>query len=425
MTESDFDLDEGGWLKSCPRTPKRFSWRNDPQESHSDWKVVIKNADDAERIYFLHKIVLSNGPRASGYFYAQFSTTTVETKTSTTVLQVPNECAKCVPKLLDFVYEGTLHLERDTAVPMMELARRLDIPALGRECTSWIKTALQASDVEFAFNVFAEGDEWRMEKLCVASATVVARMFRAIDSDSLMCLPINLLVQLLKHDELNSTEDYVFELIVAYKDSRKLSPGDVRKLWECCRFAHLSSRKKVAALQQDTFPREVFFEDAVAYIASSDGDDGGDEGFGDCFSAECQQRNKKRKAGSLLTEGAELSVHGHTLKSTLGPCFQVLPESTPDAPSVEQHQDEFQIPRGWRVVKMSDGDFELIRTMVIAEHAWGTDVIHVQDDNKFVAFCCKGFSTPGIVYDNGSFLTQQEDNFQFTGINGRLLVRKM
>eukprot|EP00584_Thalassiosira_punctigera_P012702 CAMPEP_0172573700 /NCGR_PEP_ID=MMETSP1067-20121228/136321_1 /TAXON_ID=265564 ORGANISM="Thalassiosira punctigera, Strain Tpunct2005C2" /NCGR_SAMPLE_ID=MMETSP1067 /ASSEMBLY_ACC=CAM_ASM_000444 /LENGTH=433 /DNA_ID=CAMNT_0013366307 /DNA_START=52 /DNA_END=1353 /DNA_ORIENTATION=+ len=427
--ECGFDLDEGGWLGTTPRTPQRLSWRNDPLESHSDWTVRVRSAaaDDCadDEIYRLHRNVLSNGERSSGYFHAQFSQRTNETRTATTVLDdLPGECSSRVPQLLDFIYEGRLELDEDAALPMMELARRLDVPALGRKCMNWIGARLSAEDVEFALKALLQGEELRMEKVCAASLKVVAGGFASVDKESLLCLTVDRLVQLLRFDELTAPEDQVFDLIVAYIDSNTLSKDDTLRLWLCCRFANLSSTKKMEALRHDSLPREAFFEDAVAYITSRD--DGGDNELSN-YSPECKHRMKRRKFGNELTENSELVERGVSLATDRGLTFQVLPENSPNSDQSSHAKNPFQIPDGWRVVTTSDVDFEIIRERVIAQYSWGSSILHVRDGDGFKCFYSRGGPEPGRARrahsNSRTFIEVEGNGFRCTKPYVRLLIR--
>ena len=130
------DMDEGNWVAK-PEFSEKLSWRGDPATTFSDWCIVIDAEQPTGLIavgevpeveycskFHVHRAILSQGPRASGYFHTLLSTQMAETKNHQSTIQLPLSCAKVFGSMLDFIYGEELRANPGDAVPLMELARR-------------------------------------------------------------------------------------------------------------------------------------------------------------------------------------------------------------------------------------------------------------------------------------------------------------
>jgi len=283
MGDPDFDLDEGNWAAGNRSTGK-LSWRGDPAATFSDWVIEVRADDEVGGIvtrkqsrepgiptrFHVHKTVLAFGERASAYFNTQFNLTcaTIETRTSTTALEIPAVCLPCMPLFLDFVYEGKAEWKEENVVPLMELARRLEVPALGRSAMAWLKTKLSSSSFDGCVQFLEHATELKMEKVQAAALKVLVRQFDKLDADITNSLPFSMLIEILQSDDLAVvSEDKVFDVIV-YRLNKTCAEGDAqrRQLWECLRFAFLTLPKQQEALTHESLPRDLFLEDAVASL---------------------------------------------------------------------------------------------------------------------------------------------------------------
>jgi len=121
---------------------KNISWRSNPKDSFSDWKVEIKHKETGKvDNYHLHRNILGYGARKSEYFAIQFQEDCVvngyyETKSpQVTQLDLPAAWADMFPMVLDFLYynrEKTLKLTAHRSCAMYKWAEFLGIPALKR-----------------------------------------------------------------------------------------------------------------------------------------------------------------------------------------------------------------------------------------------------------------------------------------------------
>ena len=277
--EEKLDLDEGGWDNSSPLVPPKLTWRDVQQvgQHFSNWTIVVRSEDvegakQNTKTYHVHKTVLSIGERASGYFHTQFTleTPTRENEENTSVLHLPPLCvgsSEAWEVMLDFMYDGELALDAAVAVPLMELARRLQIPALGRKVMAWAEEALQQPGGA-APQLLMHAIELRLEKTQAAAMQQIRRNFGSFSAVLLAELPIASLLCLLGDDDLGvESEDQVYA-VVAYlvdgsDDNISANNTVARDLWACVRYAHLTPTTQCEALRHPTCPRDLFIVDAL------------------------------------------------------------------------------------------------------------------------------------------------------------------
>ena len=180
-----------------------LSWRLDPIQSHSDWTIKIisessntnsssdtsggggcggdicssDDTDDSnyvrtEKIYHVHKNILSVGPRKSEYFCSLFRCTAAnnhlssqhggggdtatggvvqlretESKTSTIVLE--EMAAKAFPRLLDFAYSSTdtLYITTENAIALRYLAQYFGMRLLHKKVMEFLRKDITLSNM--------------------------------------------------------------------------------------------------------------------------------------------------------------------------------------------------------------------------------------------------------------------------------------
>ena len=94
-----------------------LSWRGDPEVTMSDWRIIIVTKTHKPRTYYVHKRILSSGPRSSKYFTMLFgnSKTTpskhlkrkdIVSNNSSTKIELEERDGKNIPDLLDYIYAG-------------------------------------------------------------------------------------------------------------------------------------------------------------------------------------------------------------------------------------------------------------------------------------------------------------------------------
>lgn len=283
-----FDLDEGNWV-ATPEFTEKLSWRGDPATTFSDWCIVIDAEEPAglisaseaavleDHTFHVHRAILSQGPRASGYFHTLLSTQMSETTNRQSTIQLPLSCAKVFGSMLDFIYGEQLRASCSDAVPLMELARRFQLPAMGKELGARLNAMLRSP--KDAPVLLAHAIDLKLDKVLTAALKVMAQNFGQLSSDPIIeRLPVPVLVRLLSDDELGVwSEDDVCQAVEArlMAEGRMLPDGvgdSAQALWPCVRFACLSSEKQLGILSYRSVPRQLFFVDALRAAQMHRGD---------------------------------------------------------------------------------------------------------------------------------------------------------
>ncbi|CAB9511425.1 nervous system development [Seminavis robusta] len=91
-----------------------FFWRGDPQETFSDWTIVITftDGDNKEQAttYHVHKCILAHGDRKSGYFAKTFKNAFQESQECTSRIELHKSTASLFPAVLDYLYGSATRL---------------------------------------------------------------------------------------------------------------------------------------------------------------------------------------------------------------------------------------------------------------------------------------------------------------------------
>jgi len=257
-------------------------------------------------------------------------------------------------------------------------------------------------------------------------------MKRALASLSQGCL-----VVLLSHEPAVMAEERIFEILLAwlenYEDGRSpLFPT----LLELVRLpslgiAYLSEHVMYAPSVLAAPRAQQLVRDAVRFLGASPEE----------RERLATKRLRPRHAPLLLPEHT-LRVAGTRLVSNF--CeFRAEPDGAkPDGRTIEQSEEPFEIPPGWRVVRTSDDDWEQVRRRCIGEWNWSTDVVvvgdgdaesgaHDEDAQRYVGFCARDYNDdddhPASEYDrrpNLKPVTGQPGWLQFSGVSYRLLLRR-
>tara|TARA_B100000780_G_C21095731_1_gene441902 strand:- start:322 stop:1779 length:1458 start_codon:yes stop_codon:yes gene_type:complete len=273
-----FDLDEGNWT-ATPDFPVKLTWRGDAAKTYTDWTIEVHAEDtsgllvDGERptspqIINVHRAVLSQGERASGYFHAQFSLETAETARQKSTIPLPQCCAEAFPAMLDFMYGEKLSLTVDSAVPLMELARRFQLPALGNNIVAHLNIYL--NNPKSALIILAHALDLKLEKVVQAALKIVARNFGEghgeLKNDPLISrLLDDDFSKLLQDDELGiwSEDEVCHAVMQRIQTTGARDESSLRALWTCVRVAGLSNRMLVTLLDVPSVPRDIFFAEMI------------------------------------------------------------------------------------------------------------------------------------------------------------------
>jgi len=118
-----------------PQPP--LSWRMEPNESQSDWRIEVQRESGSIDVYHVHKTAIAVGSQRCEYFVASIRHDGKLSKALSGVsrLQLYDLAADAVPDLLDFVYskEGLCDLTTANATALLYLADYLDVHLLRKK----------------------------------------------------------------------------------------------------------------------------------------------------------------------------------------------------------------------------------------------------------------------------------------------------
>ena len=239
-----FDLGEyGGDAPSIDREPGSLSWRDDPDESLSDWRITVKvMGDDADaKVYHVHKAIIAAGPRKSDYFLRQCrgggASRLAEAARCESKLDLEATAAEAIPDFLDYVYSGELNATKENACSLFHLANYLGNPALHA-------SAMKYLDANLSYNTapmfLAHAHLFSLDKLVDASVTIASENIEMYTSSIAMA----------GDDDYNEDEYDDFSDCPELRDLYALHPTlfariirawhemsnpDVSQLSDCCR----------------------------------------------------------------------------------------------------------------------------------------------------------------------------------------------
>lgn len=217
-------LDLGEYHYSAPvEEDMELSWRLTPEESLSDWRIVLQLLeDDIEdaapfiKIYDVHKNILGVGPRRSEYFSRVFrNKMVIEATKSTSYIQLQDSAASAFPEMLDFMYKrndatAEINATSENAVALRHLAQYFGIPALFLSINKFIKSDLQVWNATI---YLAEAELYRDEKIVSAAlkycTPLPAALFKDVTSSPFFkCASIALCVDEFKMKMKNQHFNY-------------------------------------------------------------------------------------------------------------------------------------------------------------------------------------------------------------------------
>ena len=129
---------------------QQLSWRMIPEESLSDWTLIVTTTESAgvSNEYHLHRNILAVGPCKSDYFAALFRMPMKEKATSTSDIELDKDAADAVPLMLDFMYTQQLAMiTSEQAVSLRFLAEYFRIKLLLRKVMSFVNDDMTIANV--------------------------------------------------------------------------------------------------------------------------------------------------------------------------------------------------------------------------------------------------------------------------------------
>ena len=158
-----------------------LSWRDDPDETLSDWRIEV-NVPDAARnskTYHVHKVVIAGGPRKSDYFVRQCrgngASRLAEAARGESKLDLDAEAAEAMPAFLDYVYTGELQATKENACALFHLAEYTANPSLHAEVKLYLEESL---DYTCAPTYIAHAHLFSQDKLIDAAVEAAAEQLQ-------------------------------------------------------------------------------------------------------------------------------------------------------------------------------------------------------------------------------------------------------
>ena len=170
-----FDIGEYGSGSAQFEKKASLSWRDDPEETLSDWRIMVKKPGEI-KVFHVHKAMIAGGPRKSDYFVRQCrsgggASRLAEAVRSESKLNLEAEAAEAIPDFLDYVYTGSLKATKENACALFHLAEYLGNPPLYAEVKDFIEAGL---NFMCAPKYVASASLFNQEKLAVAAVQVAA-----------------------------------------------------------------------------------------------------------------------------------------------------------------------------------------------------------------------------------------------------------
>jgi hypothetical protein len=147
------------------------NWRLDPEESESDWTIVIESVPDgAISEYHVHKCVLAEGLKKSDFFVSFFNLSSEQKMDDEgrSVSKVHADAAKLIPDMLDYLYSihDILKISTETAVAIRHLSQFFGIRALSTVVVSFVYEDMQIDNMKTYLMSATAFDDLQTQKLC-------------------------------------------------------------------------------------------------------------------------------------------------------------------------------------------------------------------------------------------------------------------
>lgn len=173
---------------SQPNQPvERLTWRMDPKQSLSDWKIEVvvsgENEDPCSNVYHVHQCVLAVGHKKSNFFVKLFCGPFSESVTKSSCMEFEQEVADAFPILLDYLYshEDKLDVTTENIPVLMKLADYLDIQSVRDEIA---KYCLKNLGTQTCAIFYGYGEDYKILSLQEAAIDICLINLEAICPDS-------------------------------------------------------------------------------------------------------------------------------------------------------------------------------------------------------------------------------------------------
>jgi hypothetical protein len=264
--ESDGDESEDG-----------LSWRLDPEQSLSDWTLVVQKQDSLEsKEYHVHKNILAVGPCKSDYFASLFRIQMREAETSTSRIELEDLAADAVPHMLDFMYnpQHILNVTSEVAVSLRYLTQYFGIKLLHRRVMAFVKTDMNMSNVHLYIQSATIFHDQKM--LSVASNLCIDNIEHLdVDSPLLPAIDPDFFYEIISSPEVDtcSVSCHVSTLVAAYSRIHQsdLNQETFDKLTDR-RFIPLIDKESAMSLLELEAATTPTREDSTTTTSNADGE---------------------------------------------------------------------------------------------------------------------------------------------------------
>ncbi|KAJ9587144.1 hypothetical protein L9F63_019332, partial [Diploptera punctata] len=189
------------WQASKPTVRERNAAMFN-NELMADIRFVVGSAGHTQSIP-AHKYVLATG---SSVFYAMFYGGLAENKEE---IEVPDVEPSAFLTLLKYLYCDEIHLEADTVLATLYVAKKYIVPHLARACVNYLETSLTAKNACLLLSQSRLFEEPELMQRCWEVIDAQAEM--ALRSEGFVDIDIHTLESVLARETLNCKEMHLFE----------------------------------------------------------------------------------------------------------------------------------------------------------------------------------------------------------------------
>ena len=212
--------------------PRRLSWRDHPQDTLSDWTIVVKatppvagvtSSADRYRFfaqgaggrdgisdletYHVHKALLGAGERPCEYFKRVFrggGAVMREGASQMSELELDISAAAAFPVFLDFVYTGVLQATTEIATALFHLAEYVRCRALYKAVVDYMREDL---DPKTAPIYLSEASNYSLETVADTALEMVVTNLHMVPEAKLYALPPPLFARVMRSPEKCPAEE--------------------------------------------------------------------------------------------------------------------------------------------------------------------------------------------------------------------------
>jgi len=250
-----------------PKEPEKFSWRLDPEESFSDWTIVLdvlthpededddddenkREADETTPIqteFHVHKSYLAAGTRRSLYFQQVFSVSShhqnnnnalllEESLDATSRIPLEESAARAIPTFLDFMYSENdpLEVTTESAVALRWIASYFGVEPMFVQVNDFIHKDLAANNSSSSahhhhrgtggncfLTYLQEAAIYCDEKVAQAACKVCAKKFGKLKVEDMVRLSPLQFSSIVEQAKISSPSDLMSNRVATYCDARR------------------------------------------------------------------------------------------------------------------------------------------------------------------------------------------------------------